>query len=386
VAKIVKEFDKDIIIVVGEPHPTALPEKTVKEPFFDIAVRGEGEMTMLELIKAIEKGRDLKKVKGITYKSNGEIVNTIPRELIDNLDSLPFPARDLLVNRKNIPSRALGAIIGSRGCPFSCNYCVSHIIWERRVRFRSPKNIIEEIKQVHEIYKVRNFTFLDDTFTINRKWVMKICRLIKQNKLDINWGCNTWLDTIDRELLAEMKSTGCDMINVGLESGDEGILRAMNKNLTLEKIRDGIRKIKDLKFKLHVSAIIGYPGETVKSILNTENIIKETNPDTFYLYFATPYPGMQLYELAKKESLLLHEDWSEYTSLTPVLPLNTISSNTLMKYYYRLLTHQHNKWKEHYRKRVSDFSSTFKIIREGIKSPRAFLSDLREFIKMNIGV
>jgi radical SAM superfamily enzyme YgiQ (UPF0313 family) len=376
VAKIAKEIDKDIIILVGGPHPTALPTEVLKEPYFDIVVRGEGEYTTLKLLKS---NLNPKKVKGLTFKTKNKIIHNPPAGQIKNLDYLPFPARDLLINRKDAPSIIMGEIMGSRGCPFGCYFCGSRMMWGTHVRFRSPKNVVSEIEQIHKIYGIKNFVFTDDTFTLNKKWVIQLCKLIRDRKLDITWLCNTRLDVIDREILREMKLAGCDKIAVGVESGNQKILDAMGRNITLNKMRAGVRKIKEAGFILHATSMIGYPGETLKTIEDTEKFIKEINPDTFFVYIATPYPGTKLYDLAERRNLLLHKNWSEYTSFNPILKLNTISNKLLMNHYYRLLNYQHEKWKEFYRKRVLNLRCAL----ESIKA-KCFMADLKEFVRMNI--
>jgi radical SAM superfamily enzyme YgiQ (UPF0313 family) len=386
IAKIAKEVDENVKVIVGGYHPTALPTETIKEPYFDVVVRGEGEITMLELVKALQHGYKLKNVRGITYLSNGKIVHTPQRNLVENLDSLPFPARDLLIDRKEVLPVALGSLMGSRGCSFACNFCSSRMMWGTRVRFRSPENIVDEIEEVCNTYGIREFTFCDDTFTLNRKWAIRICKLIRSRKLDILWYSHTRLDTVNREVLREMKLAGCDRIGVGVESGNQEILNAMGRNITLNEMRKGIKKIREMRFILSVYAMLGYPGETVKTIMDTEKFLKEINPDIFFLYIATPYPGTKLYELAKKENLLLHRNWSEYTTFHPVLKLNTISNEELMNHYYRLSSYRYERWRDFYRARLLNFRGVFKRMKEDIKSLKCFMADLEEIVRMIMNI
>lgn len=383
VAEIAKNVNENITVIVGGPHPTALPKEVITEPHIDVAIRGEGEHTMLELLKNKNK---LKKINGITYKRKNRVFHNPSCKLQKNLDLLPFPAKDLLINRKDASPIIMGMIMGSRGCPYRCNFCGSHMMWGRRIRFRSPQNVIDEIEYVRNVFGIRSFTFADDTFTFNKKWCIEICKLIRKRKLDITWVCNTRLDTLDEEILREMRLAGSDKISVGVESGSQEILNAMGRNITLEEMKKGIKKIRKFEFLLHITAMVGYPGETNKTINATKKFIKKINPDTFFIFIATPYPGTKLYEIAEKENLLLHKNWSEYTTLSPIIKLNTMNNKTLISYYNELLNYQYEKWGEFYKRRVLNLGNTIKKIKESTKSPRCFITDIKEFFKISIGL
>ena len=200
IAKITKDIDSDIMVVVGGVHPTLLPDETIKSKYFDFVVRGEGEQTFLELINEIKK----EDILGLTYRDNaGNIIHNASREYIKDLDTLPFPARGLYLNETE--GMDYGYIMTGRGCPFECTYCASKKIWNRKTRFRSEQNVIEEIKHVYNTFGTKSFYFIDDTFTLNQNRAKRICRMIIDEGLDIEWICDTRIDTLDEDLLQLMK-------------------------------------------------------------------------------------------------------------------------------------------------------------------------------------
>lgn len=304
IAKIVKEIDASIPVVFGGPHPTILPERTLREEVVDIVVRGEGEYTFLELVNSIESGSDLSKVLGISYKRSEKIVHNPERPLIKNLDELPFPARGLLINKEIYPSDAFGSLLSSRGCPYRCIFCESHKIWTRKVRFRSAENVVAEIQEAQKDFGTRRFDFEDDTFTIDRRRVMKFCELVKQEKLDIVWSCTTRADLVDDDMLATMKKAGCWSISIGAESGSEETQRMIKKGITLDQIKAASRLIKKRGIVLSAYWMVGFPWETLEDVERTMAFMKELDADFNIYSIVTPYPGSELYEMVLKEGLI----------------------------------------------------------------------------------
>jgi len=312
VAKIAKKIDKNIIVIIGGPHPTAMPEETIKEPFFDILVRGEGEHTVLELMKVfLEKG-DLIKVKGITFKRGDEIQSTPDRPLIQNLDTLPFPARELLINEKDMPPDVMGNLITSRGCACGCTFCASNKLWGRTVRNRSPSVVIKEIKHIRKKYGTRNFIFWDDTFTADSRRVVEICSLIRKNNLRIQWACQTRVDNIYEKLLDKMWLSGLQTLCFGIESGDSGVLRKIKKGITVKQIKDSCFLAKKKGIKILTSFMIGYSEESEKSLNSTIVLFKELNPEYVAAAVSIPYPGTEDYDVLMQENRILTRNWWEY--------------------------------------------------------------------------
>lgn len=313
VAKIVKEHDSEIPVVMGGPHPTLLPEDTVKEPYFDIVVRGEGEYTMLEVVECLEKEKSLHEVKGITFKDKGEIYHNPSRPLIENLDSLPFPARDLIYEKEKYPHQAFGYILTSRGCPYECIFCSSPKIWGRKVRFRSPEKVVAEIEEVVRDFKTRTFRINDDTFTVNKKRVLEICDLLIEKNLGITWQCDTRVNLLTRDLCKRMKEAGCVQFNLGVESGNPEVLSFTKKGITLDQARNAIKMTKDAGILALAYFMIGFPDETCEQIQDTIAFMEEVKPDFSVFSIVTPYPGTELFDIARNMELLpRHLDWSTF--------------------------------------------------------------------------
>jgi len=318
VAKIVKDTDSEIPVVVGGPHPTILPEDTIRKNFIDIVIRGEGEYTMLDITNTFDKGKALDDVQGITYKNKEIIHHNPPRLLIRNLDLIPFPARDLIFDKEKYSPDSFGFVITSRGCPFKCIYCSSAKIWGRTVRYRSPENVITELKEVKQTFGTNLFRFNDDTFTLNKDRALKICELIVKEKLDIKWYCDTRVDLLSHDLLTRMKEAGCIRINLGIESGNPAILKSIEKGITLEQAKLALNMAKEVGIPTLAYFMIGFPNEGRKEIMDTITFMKDTKPDNVCWGIVTPYPGTELYEIGRKQGLLPETlDWSAFFHQSP---------------------------------------------------------------------
>ena len=333
-----KEACPGAITVVGGPHVTFLPAETLREcPQLDVVCVGEGERTMHELTQTIERKASLANVRGIVYRSGDHIVKTPPQPLIDDLDSLPFPARHLLpMDRYTILGKKslIGHIMTSRGCPFNCTFCASSLLFGKRFRGRSPKNVVDEIEQVVSKYNPGSIEFSDDEFTLDRKRAEDICEEIKRRGLGILWACSSRVDTVSRELLRKMRAAGCFLIYYGVESGSQRILNLVRKGTRIKRVIDAIKWTKEVGIETLASYIIGFPGETKEDIEKTITFAKRLSTDYAQFSLATPYPGTELYDSAKEKGLLLTEDWSQYTAGKPIILNNDCSKEDLM----RLLT------------------------------------------------
>jgi anaerobic magnesium-protoporphyrin IX monomethyl ester cyclase len=338
VADIVKKLNPKTSVVVGGPHPTALPKETLLEKNLDFAVIGEGEFTFLELMETLEKNKnDFDKIKGLAYKDEkGDIFENEKRELIQNLDVLPFPAKDImpmhayyLPPSKRISGGAATSIVTSRGCPFNCNFCMAKTIWGRQTRFRSIKNVVDEIEENIEKYQAADFIFQDEFFTINRQRVLEFCEEIKKRKIKINWFCQGRCGAVDEEMLRAIKSAGCGKIGFGFESGDEEMLKLMQKNNTLAKALESARLCKKAGIKVVGAFILGYPGETKESAQRTINFAKEINPNTAAFFIAVPYPGTELFRLAlEKKYIKKPINWLTFAPLSREMPPMDIPNMT----------------------------------------------------------
>ena len=307
VARIVKELNRDIDVVVGGTHPTVLPEETIKNECFDYVIRGEGEYSFLDLVNGVR----IEDILGLTYiNEKGEIVNNPDREFIDDLDSLPFPSRDLYINDTRYMD--YGYIMTGRGCPFECTFCASKKVWKGHVRFRSPENVVEEVRHVHNKYGTKLFYFVDDTFTLNKKRTKKICELLIECDLDISWICDARVDTIDEELLRLMKESGCVRVKIGVESGSERILRMVRKKITKKQIRDCVSLVKKVGIDLTIYLMVGFPAETEEEIRETLDFARELDPTYYSLSILAPYPGTEIYDDVIRNGVTLPKEHWEY--------------------------------------------------------------------------
>lgn len=305
VAKLVKSIDPNIRVILGGVHPTFTPEETLKNKDVDFVVRGEGEYTLLNLICALNGANNLDKVSGVSYRMGDSIVHNKRAELIDDLDSLPFPMKELDLDIDIYSSESLGAMMTSRGCPFSCIYCASSKFWGKRVRFRSIENVIEEIKQIKKKFGTRFFIFDDDTFNINRNRVISLCDAIIREKLNIEWWCEIRPSPIDKEMVTKMKNAGCVSIALGVETGNESTLKNIKKGATLTQIRRCIDIIRKQNIELGTFFMIGFPWEGEREISETIKFMKSIKSSgTVNLSIATPYPGTELYELLISEGMI----------------------------------------------------------------------------------
>jgi radical SAM superfamily enzyme YgiQ (UPF0313 family) len=315
----IKEVNPKAVIVFGGSHPSVMAGNTLKNENIDVVVRGEGEITMLELVQAIDKGLPFDTIDGISHRIKKSIIyNHNPeRELIENIDFLPFPARKLMKQEKFLEMGYKkygdrGAwVFSSRGCPYHCTYCASWSIWTRKWRARSPENIIREIRELVDGYNVDRINFADDTFTISRKRVVEFCKLLKRENLQISWGCNIRANNVDKKLFEVMKSAGCTDVWIGAESGSPVILKDIKKGITLTQIKNAFKWSKEAGLKRRAYLMVGSPKESKETILQTEKLVEEIKPDTLEFSILTPYPGCENYEMAKKRRYVNDDmDWS----------------------------------------------------------------------------
>ena len=305
--RIAKNLNEDVVVVVGGTHPTVLPEETIKNEYFDYVVRGEGEYTFLDLVN----GERIEDIPGLTYvNKRGKIVNNPNREFMSVLDSVPFPSRDIYLNDTSYMD--YGYIMTGRGCPFECTFCASKKVWGQHVRFRSPENVFEEIKHVNDKYGTTFFYFVDDTFSLNKKRAKKICELIVESNLDLDWICDTRVDTIDEDLLQLMKESGCVRVKMGVESGSERILRKVKKKITKKKVRDSVSIIKKVGIDLTIYLMIGFPSETEEEMQETLDFARELDPTYYSLSILAPYPGTEIYDDVIRSGIKLPKEHWEY--------------------------------------------------------------------------
>ena len=309
-----KEACPGATVVMGGPHPYIYPEETINLPGVDFLVIGEGEAVFSELLMNIGDKAALGKVRGLVFKVDGTVVNTGLPPLVDDLDSLPFPARDLTpYNRYNsliAKSQPVTTMITSRGCPYRCLFCDRPHLG-KRFRPRSAENVVDEMEECVGL-GIREFLIYDDTFTINKKRVLDICRLIKGRGLDIGWDVRARVDTVNAEMLAAMKDAGCDRIHYGVEAGTPEIIETLRKGITLEQVREVFAMTKAAGISILAYFMIGSPGETRAQVEESLRFATELGPDYLHLAITTPFPETDLYRMGFDKGVLKEDYWREF--------------------------------------------------------------------------
>ena len=330
VAKIAKDVREDCKVIVGGPHATFLPDQTLREcRYIDIIVRGEGEETIRELVEAFEEG-EWARVRGITFRKGNHIISNEPRPFIKDIDEIPFPSWDLLpMDKYQFYGQRYATMLTSRGCPFNCSFCASSRLFGGFWRGRNPENVVEEIRILHEKFGIKNIEFIDDTFTLDQKRTERICDEIVREGLDISWGASSRVDTLSRGLVEKMRNAGCWILFLGIESGCQKILDAIGKRINIEQARKAVKIVKEAGIQVLGSFIIGFLQDTIETVNETIRFAKTLNLDYAEFSVLTPYPGTPIYEHAKKNNLLLTEDWSKYTGLEPTIKIEGVSGSKL---------------------------------------------------------
>lgn len=305
-AAAIKSFAPEILIVVGGPHPSALPEETLQEfGGFDCLVYGEGEATLLELCQKSAENGDFAEIRGLVWRDGARIVSNPPRPLLDNLDLLPFPARDLLpeLMRAGHSSRGFGnalrstELYTSRGCPFACSFCAIQATFGRSVRFRTPDSIAKELAEIARIAPVEHLVIADDTFTLDSGRATEISRLIGRSGIT-SWNCDTRVNSVTPELLRTMRQNGCTKVAFGVESGSQRILDKIGKKIQAEQVQQAVAWAKEAGLR-HIEGnfIIGAdPSESDEDLELTRRMILDL-PWTFVsVAVIVPYPGTPIYQ------------------------------------------------------------------------------------------
>ncbi|MFC1711405.1 B12-binding domain-containing radical SAM protein [Patescibacteria group bacterium] len=304
-----------------------------KYKFIDIFLNQEPESVLLPLLKSLTKKTDLKNVRGISFRNKDKIINNQDTRLIKDLDKLPYPAYHLLPSLKVYYSGTFGPpfimVQGSRGCPYNCAFCAYN---QQQYRFRSAKSIADEIEWLAREYSIHDFCFWDDIVTLDEKRMIKICKAIMAKKLSLRWSVGIRADTVNKRMLSFMKQAGCDEIAVGVESGSNKILENINKRETLEDIKNAADLCHKLKIKFYAMFIIGLPGETKETVMQTIKFAKSLKPFYSQFCFATPFPNTRIYKYYKKNKLLLTKNWSKYFPLNkePVIQTKALSKYDLI--------------------------------------------------------
>lgn len=311
---IVKEGRRDRIVIWGGHHATFLPDDVLSYGVVDIVVRGEGEKTAVEIMSALASGkRNLKDVKGVSYRDDDAIYHNPEQEMIEDLDSVPFPAHHLALFPEAFKRMERIGIMTNRGCPFRCGYCSSPTFTRKRVRFRSFENVMEEIRHVTRFYNKNIVSFLDDNFTINKKRVTELCNHLIQANLKVSWDTMTRADILNEDVVRLLKKAGCCGVSIGIESGSERVLKKIDKGVNLDKVVDAYNLLYRYDIPSGANFMAGFPEETMKDIDKTFDLMKKIKTENINFNIFEPIPGSPLLEDCKRLGLVPQDvDWRTF--------------------------------------------------------------------------
>lgn len=339
IADLVKSVDPAIPVVMGGPHVTFTAEETLKDEQVDIVVRREGEETISELYDffAHKKG-SLQHIKGISFRHNGDCISTPDRPFIEDLDSVPFPARHLIsISSYKYP----GNILTGRGCPYKCQFCACAPLSGYRYRTRSIDNVIGEVKECYTRFGISTFFFSDDTLSARRERLLELCKNLSELAFSPQWICTTRVSNVDTEVLKEMKSAGCFKIQYGIESGSDRVLKSIQKQITVEMVKRVVKDTLDEGIGVVCTFIIGHPEDTVESVQQTFELaeyLSSLRNCRYELGVATPFPGTALAEQAEELGMkILSRDWDRYDLIDPVIHTKYLNSHQLRDFIFQYM-------------------------------------------------
>ncbi len=342
--QLVKTYHPEATVILGGGLPTAFPQQILKKTQADIAVLGEGEVTIREIADLLNQGRAMANVPGISYRDGEAIRITAPREHVKDLDTIPFPARHLFPLERYIqnpvpylrmfdPKVRVANIVSSRGCPYRCAYCF-HGLWGDHWRGRSAENVVAEMRFLHDTYDINGIFFMDDTFVLNRKRALEICERLIEQDLGIIWVASGRVNLMDSDLLNKMKAAGCRVVLYGIESGSQKILDEMRKGVKVAQAREAILQTWEAGILPIGYLMIGMFSESRETVEETIRFCNETGLISGFSY-ATPFPGTELYakavemgKIGPEDAEHLLERWGDWGN-APLVNLSSLSNEAL---------------------------------------------------------
>jgi anaerobic magnesium-protoporphyrin IX monomethyl ester cyclase len=315
-ARRVKAANPAIHVTLGGPHVYLFPEESIRLSEVDSLILGEGEMNFADFLNALDAGSDLATVKGLVWKKNGNVLRNPLRDLVCDLDALPFPARELLpINpyRSVLAQRTpITTLMSSRGCPSKCIFCDRPHLG-KTFRARSPRNVVDEMQECSRL-GIGEIFFYDDTFSVERERVSAICDLIVERKLTIGWDIRARVNDLTPELLAKLKRAGCQRIHYGIESGTPEIIRVLRKGVNLQHAREVFRATKKAGITTLAYFMLGNPTETREQIMKTIAYALTLDADYIHCSLTTPFPGTELYRMGLAQGLYPNDYWREFAA------------------------------------------------------------------------
>lgn len=354
IVKIIKAFDKKIITIFGGYHPSTDSENVLKEDSVDFVILGEGEITIGELLDALENNCDYTSIQGIAFKKNGNIFKTNVRPRLKNLDEIPFPYREEYLLRdckiyglmfppssKQINTATIAC---SRGCPFNCEFCCSNTVWGKGVTYRSSNDIVQEILEVQNRFKSNAIFFSDLTFNSNKKWVKEVCLNIIDSGLKFNWYCMCTILGMDEELVRLMSKAGCRKIGFGIETLDDEVSNTIKsfRRPSLEEMNEIFDICVNNGIFTKAYLIIGLPNESYDTLIGYKEKVNTLRADEIKISFYTPFPGTKAFD--KYKNKLAYTDYSYFDTLNHVVIKNdylteneykTIRKDIIQYFYLR---------------------------------------------------
>ncbi|GAB4355210.1 MAG: radical SAM protein [Candidatus Abyssubacteria bacterium] len=332
-----KRLTPEIFTIVGGAHISSCPEETMERyRSFDAGVIGEGEETLVELMAAIRDGTDLGQVKGIIFRDDGALSKTQPRQYIKNLDDLPMPAWDLLpplscykLSSTRLSRPPTASIITSRGCPGQCTFC-DRSVFGQKWRGHGTEYVLDMIRENIRRQNIRSLVINDDTFVVDHKRLISICEGMIRDKLNLTWSCSARIDEMNLEVLRLMKRAGCFQIAYGLESGSDRILEAMRKRVSTGRMRQAIQDTKKAGIRSKGYFIIGYPGETFETVMETIHFALSVPLDDAQFTFLTPFPGTEVYRTAREKGNFT-DDWDKMSMWEAVFVPNGFTADDMKR-------------------------------------------------------
>lgn len=348
-ARAVKDsVDGTSVALIGS-HATFFHEEILSDnPAVDAICRGEAEMTVKELALSLSSGDDLRQVKSLSYREGEEVRVNPVRPLIQDLDSLPFPARHIVRHDGYRAAIYSGdcptAMVSSRGCPHHCIYCLwPETLYGHKFRARSAANVVDEMEHVVRDYGVDEIYFDDDCLTLSKKRVLEMCRLLLKRDVGVKWIVQSRVDTVDREVLTAMKEAGCHYILFGVESGSPRMLEIMKKRISLDKVRQAFKDCRELGIRTQAFFLFGVPGETQETVEETIEFAKEIDADSTQFAIVVPHPGTELYETCVEHGWLVYDGWEDFAAENSLIETDHLTREEVeearirayRRYYFR---------------------------------------------------
>jgi radical SAM superfamily enzyme YgiQ (UPF0313 family) len=333
----IKELRPRAFVALMGSHATYFHRQLLQEhPYVDAIIRGEFELTIRDTALALQNGKPLSEVAGLTFREGSEIRATPDRPFDIDLDAWPYPARDIVPMEKYQTAQYQGRkgtfMLSSRGCPYRCTFC----LWPgtmvgRDFRARKPESVVGEMEHLVRDHGVDDIYFDDDTMTIDRERMLEICRLIQERELKVHWISMGRVDTVDEEMLREMRQAGCDNVYLGVESGSPEMLKRLKKGIQLNQVEQAFRAARKAGIKTQAFFMLGGPGETKDTLKETIEFAIRLDPDNAQFAAAVPYPGTEMYEESVRKGYLKARTWEDYAARDIVLETETLSRLDLEK-------------------------------------------------------